>query len=180
MRGLNSRWQTVLVLIMVSPLLTSVVVRTLAWVVFCCRGAASSIRSSTHSACPRSRLMYNETAVVVALTHVFFGYMVISLSPSCGASMTRCTSAASNLGASRSDVRRDHAAAQPSGNFGRMHAGVHARGQRLRDAPPRWLAARGTACSPSRSITSRSSHSPGATPRSATVLFVLIAGLDAR
>ena len=37
MRSLTSRWQTVLVLIMVSPLLTSVVVRTLAWVVLLSR-----------------------------------------------------------------------------------------------------------------------------------------------
>ena len=37
MRSLNSRWQSVLVLIMVSPLLTSVVVRTLAWVVLLSR-----------------------------------------------------------------------------------------------------------------------------------------------
>ena len=37
MRNLTSRWQSVLVLIMVSPLLTSVVVRTLAWVVLLSR-----------------------------------------------------------------------------------------------------------------------------------------------
>ena len=52
MRNLNSRWQSLLVLIMVSPLLTSVVVRTLAWVVLLSR-AASSTRASARSGCRR-------------------------------------------------------------------------------------------------------------------------------
>lgn len=100
MRGLNSRWQTVLVLIMVSPLLTSVVVRTLAWVVLLSRrGLFNQILDAF--GLPEIRFMYNEAAVVVALTHVFFGYMVISLLTSLRRIDDALYDAAANLGASR-------------------------------------------------------------------------------
>lgn len=100
MRGLSSRWQTVLVLIMVSPLLTSVVVRTLAWVVLLSRrGIFNQILEAL--GLPEIRFMYNEAAVVVALTHVFFGYMVISLLTILRRIDDTLYDAASNLGASR-------------------------------------------------------------------------------
>src|ERR1700737_4291376 len=100
MRGLTSRWQSVLVLIMVSPLLTSVVVRTLAWVVLLSRrGIFNQILGAF--GLPEIRFMYNETAVVVALTHVFFGYMVISLLTILRRIDDTLYDAASNLGASR-------------------------------------------------------------------------------
>jgi len=100
MRGLNSRWQTVLVLIMVSPLLTSVVVRTLAWVVLLSRrGIFNQVLDAL--GLPEIRFMYNEAAVVVALTHVFFGYMVISLLTILRRIDDTLYDAASNLGASR-------------------------------------------------------------------------------
>ena len=100
MRGLNSRWQTVLVLIMVSPLLTSVVVRTLAWVVLLSRrGIFNQVLDAL--GLPEIRFMYNEAAVVVALTHVFFGYMVISLLTILRRVDDTLYDAASNLGASR-------------------------------------------------------------------------------
>jgi len=100
MRGLNSRWQSVLVLIMVSPLLTSVVVRTLAWVVLLSRrGIFNQILGEF--GVPEIRFMYNEAAVVVALTHVFFGYMVISLLTIMRRIDDSLYDAASNLGASR-------------------------------------------------------------------------------
>jgi putative spermidine/putrescine transport system permease protein len=100
MRGLNSRWQSVLVLIMVSPLLTSVVVRTLAWVVLLSRrGIFNQILGAW--GLPDIRFMYNEIAVVVALTHVFFGYMVISLLTILRRIDDTLYDAADNLGASR-------------------------------------------------------------------------------
>jgi putative spermidine/putrescine transport system permease protein len=100
MRGLNSRWQSLLVLIMVSPLLTSVVVRTLAWVVLLSRrGIFNQILGQF--GIPEVRFMYNEPAVVVALTHVFFGYMVISLLTILRRIDDSLYDAASNLGASR-------------------------------------------------------------------------------
>jgi putative spermidine/putrescine transport system permease protein len=100
MRGLTSRWQTVLVLIMVSPLLTSVVVRTLAWVILLSRQGVFNQALGAYGV-PPFRFMYNEPAVVVALTHVFFGYMVISLLTSLRRIDDNLYAAASNLGASR-------------------------------------------------------------------------------
>src|SRR5262245_54046057 len=100
MRNLNSRWQSVLVLIMVSPLLTSVVVRTLAWVVLLSRNGIFN-QGFGVLGFPPMRLMYNEIAVVVALTHVFFGYMVISLLTILRRIDDSLYDAAANLGASR-------------------------------------------------------------------------------
>jgi putative spermidine/putrescine transport system permease protein len=98
MRSTTSRWQTVLVLIMVSPLLTSVVVRTLAWVILLARQGLFNQALGTLGL-PPFRFMYNEPAVVVALTHVFFGYMVISLLTSLRRIDESLYAAASNLGA---------------------------------------------------------------------------------
>jgi putative spermidine/putrescine transport system permease protein len=100
MRGVTSRWQTVLVLIMVSPLLTSVVVRTLAWVILLAR---QGLFNQTLEAfgIPPFRFLYNEGAVVIALTHVFFGYMVISLLTSLRRIDDTLYAAAANLGASQ-------------------------------------------------------------------------------
>ena len=100
MRNLTSRWQSVLVLIMVSPLLTSVVVRTLAWVVLLSRNGIFN-QGFGALGLPPMRLMYNEAAVVVALTHVFFGYMVISLLTILRRIDDTLYDAAANLGASR-------------------------------------------------------------------------------
>ena len=100
MRNLTSRWQSVLVLIMVSPLLTSVVVRTLAWVVLLSRNGIFN-QSLGALGFPPMRLMYNEAAVVAALTHVFFGYMVISLLTILRRIDDTLYDAAANLGASR-------------------------------------------------------------------------------
>ena len=100
MRNLTSRWQSVLVLIMVSPLLTSVVVRTLAWVVLLSRNGIFN-QGLGALGFPPMRLMYNEAAVVVALTHVFFGYMVISLLTILRRIDDSLYDAAANLGASR-------------------------------------------------------------------------------
>jgi putative spermidine/putrescine transport system permease protein len=100
MRNLTSRWQSVLVLIMVSPLLTSVVVRTLAWVVLLSRNGIFN-QGFGALGFPPMRLMYNEIAVVVALTHVFFGYMVVSLLTILRGIDDALYDAAANLGASR-------------------------------------------------------------------------------
>lgn len=100
MRGLTSRWQSVLVLIMISPLLTSVVVRTLAWVVLLSRQGILN-QALRGLGLPPLQLMYNETGVVIGLTHVFFGYMVVSLLTVLRGIDDNLYTAAANLGASR-------------------------------------------------------------------------------
>lgn len=100
MRDVSSRWQSILVLIMVSPLLTSVVVRTLAWVVLLSQRGLINQAISAVGLEP-IRLIYVESAVVIGLTHVFFGYMVVSLMTSIRRIDENLYSAAANLGASR-------------------------------------------------------------------------------
>jgi putative spermidine/putrescine transport system permease protein len=100
MRHVSSRWQAVLVLIMVSPLLTSVVVRTLAWVVLLSQRGIINQAFGAAGLEP-IRLIYVESAVVIGLTHVFFGYMVVPLMTSIRRIDDNLYSAAANLGASR-------------------------------------------------------------------------------
>lgn len=100
LRGLKSRAQAILVLIMVSPLLTSVVVRTLAWVVLLSRSGIIN-QALGGLGLPPLQIMYTETAVVVGLTHVFLGYMVISLLTALRRIDENIYAAAANLGASR-------------------------------------------------------------------------------
>ncbi|MER2535162.1 MAG: ABC transporter permease [Rhizobiaceae bacterium] len=100
LRNVGSRWQSAIVLIMVSPLLTSVVVRTLAWVVLLSnRGILNQAFGAI--GLPPMRMIYVEGAVVVGLTHVFFGYMVVSLMTSIRRIDENLYAAAANLGASR-------------------------------------------------------------------------------
>ena len=100
MRHVSSRWQAILVLIMVSPLLTSVVVRTLAWVVLLSQRGIINQAFGAVGLEP-IRLIYVESAVVIGLTHVFFGYMVVPLMTSIRRIDDNLYAAAANLGASR-------------------------------------------------------------------------------
>lgn len=100
LRNVGARWQSVIILIMVSPLLTSVVVRTLAWVVLLSqRGILNQAFGAV--GLPTMRMIYVEGAVVLGLTHVFFGYMVVSLMTSIRRIDENLYAAAANLGASR-------------------------------------------------------------------------------
>jgi putative spermidine/putrescine transport system permease protein len=100
LRNLRSRWQSVVILIMVSPLLTSVVVRTLAWVILLARRGIVNQALGAVGLGPL-HIIYNEGAMVIGLTHVFFGYMVVSLMTSMRRIDDSLYSAAANLGASR-------------------------------------------------------------------------------
>jgi len=97
---LTSRAQAILVLIMVSPLLTSVVVRTLAWLVLLSRQGIIN-QALRGLGLPQVQLIYTDTGVVIGLTHVFFGYMVISLFTALRRIDANLYAAAANLGAGR-------------------------------------------------------------------------------
>ena len=109
--------------------------------------------------------MYNEAAVVVALTHVFFGYMVISLLTILRRIDDTLYDAAANLGASRFRmfVEITLPLSLPGILAGCMLVFTLG-GERLCDARAGRRLARQRAGA-SRSTTSRSSRSPGATPR---------------
>lgn len=100
MRHLSSGWRTLLAIALLSPLLTSVVVRTLAWVVLLGPNGLLNTALAWANLGPVN-LMYNEIGVIIGLTHVFFGYMLLTLAASVLKLDENLLLAAANLGASR-------------------------------------------------------------------------------
>ena len=98
LRQMTPRRRTIIAFILLSPLLTSVVVRTLAWVILL---APNGIVNEALVALglQRIELIYNETGVVIGLVHVFFGYMVLALMTSILKIDENLLLAANNLGA---------------------------------------------------------------------------------
>ncbi len=106
LRQISSRWRTVIAFVLLSPLLTSVVVRTLAWVIVLGpKGVINDALASMGFA--RVALIYNELGVIIGLTHIFFGYMALSLMTSVLRIDENLLLAASNLGASRWVILRE-------------------------------------------------------------------------
>lgn len=100
MRQIAPRWRSLLAFILLSPLLTSVVVRTLAWVILLGpKGVVNAMLTSIGLS--PVVLIYNEIGVVIGLVHVFFGYMALTLMSSVLRIDENLLMAASNLGASR-------------------------------------------------------------------------------
>ena len=100
MRQIPPRWRSLLALVLLSPLLTSVVVRTLAWVILL--GPKGLVNSALIAAgLSPVVLNYNEIGVVIGLVHVFFGYMALTVMSSVLKIDENLLMAASNLGASR-------------------------------------------------------------------------------
>lgn len=100
LRQTSPRWRAIVSILLLSPLLTSVVVRTLAWVMLL--GPKGLLNSSLAAMGLGSvSLIYNETGVVIGLTHVYFGYMLLSLMTSILKIDQNLMMAASNLGADR-------------------------------------------------------------------------------
>ena len=106
MRELPARWRGVVAILMLSPLLMSVVVRTLGWVILLApRGVINTYL--TELGLSPGQFLYNERAVILGLTHVFLGYMVLSLLTSMMQIQDNVIYAAFNLGATRLRALRD-------------------------------------------------------------------------
>ncbi|MBD1599486.1 ABC transporter permease [Pseudomonas typographi] len=105
MRRLSSTQRTVLAILLLSPLLTSVVVRTLAWVILLGPVGLINKTLGVLGIAPVA-LMYNDVGVIIGLTHVFFGYMLLAITASMLKLDERLMLAAINLGASRWQVLR--------------------------------------------------------------------------
>jgi len=100
LRQMTTRWRSIVTLILLSPMLTSVVVRTLAWVILL--GPKGIINNAlVFVGLQPLRLIYNEIGIGIGLTHVFLGYMVLALMTSVSKIDENLILAASNLGASR-------------------------------------------------------------------------------
>ena len=76
----SARWQSVLVFLVILPILTSVVVRTFAWIVILGRqGVLNQIALSLHLTDEPLRLLYTEPGVVMVLAQVQMPLMVLPL-----------------------------------------------------------------------------------------------------
>ena len=99
LRQISPKARMLISFVLISPLLTSVVVRTLAWVILLSpRGLLNTALVSL--GLDPVKLIYNEPGVIIGLTHVFFGYMVLSLMTSVLNIDENLLLAANNLGAS--------------------------------------------------------------------------------
>lgn len=74
------RWRNTLMIFVVLPWLVSVVVRTYGWtVILGNRGTLNSLLMSLGLTDGPIRLLYNQTGVLIGLTHVFCPFMIISV-----------------------------------------------------------------------------------------------------
>jgi putative spermidine/putrescine transport system permease protein len=105
MRQMSARGRAFLSLILLSPLLISVVVRTLGWVILLSPTGVVNTALDGLGLGP-FELIYNELAVVLGMTHVFFGYMTLSLMISVLGIPDHLLLAASDLGAKRRQILR--------------------------------------------------------------------------
>jgi putative spermidine/putrescine transport system permease protein len=100
MRQVSPMARSILAFLLLSPLLTSVIVRTLAWVFVLGPHGVLNDALAGLGFMP-VKLLYNETGIVIGLVHVFFGYMVLSLMTSMMKLDGNLLLAARNLGASQ-------------------------------------------------------------------------------
>lgn len=100
----ESRWRSVLLFVIVSPLFISVVVRTYGWIVLL--GNEGAINSMLPQAW-RVRLLRTEGAIVLGLMHIYIPFMVLSLNAALVKVDRKLLSAAASLGASNLQMFRD-------------------------------------------------------------------------
>jgi putative spermidine/putrescine transport system permease protein len=102
---MRSPWRSVFLLVVLAPLLVSVVVRAFGWSMLL--GPTGLINEATQAlGLGRIRLLYTETAVVVALVHVMVPFMVIPVWTSLQKLDPAAEQAALSLGASHATVLR--------------------------------------------------------------------------
>ena len=98
MRG---RWRSICLLIVIGPLLVSVVARTLGWaLLFGSTGLISRALMASGLASEPASLMFTQTGIVIALTHVLVPFMVLAVWTALQRLDPQVENAASSLGAS--------------------------------------------------------------------------------
>ncbi|MFE0754084.1 ABC transporter permease [Inquilinus sp. NPDC058860] len=102
---MRSPWRSVFLLVVLAPLLVSVVVRAFGWSMLL--GPTGLVNEATQAlGLGRVRLLYTETAVVVALVHIMLPFMVIPVWTSLQKLDPAAEQAALSLGASHATVLR--------------------------------------------------------------------------
>ncbi len=94
----SGTWRTVLLVLVISPLLTSAVVRTYGWVAILSENGLVNNALGAIGIMPL-KLMFNKTGVVIGLTEILMPYMILALLAGFGRLDPRVEEAASTLGA---------------------------------------------------------------------------------
>ncbi|MGO4705583.1 ABC transporter permease [Microvirga sp. 2MCAF38] len=94
----SGRWRTFLTVLVISPLLTSAVVRTYGWIALLADQGPIVNAIAAFGFTP-PRLMFNTTGVVIGLTEILMPYMILSLLAGFGRLDPRVEEAAMSLGA---------------------------------------------------------------------------------
>ncbi|GAB5375329.1 MAG: ABC transporter permease [Acuticoccus sp.] len=104
---MRNPWKSVFLVVILGPLLVSTVVRTIGWAfLFGANGAISTGLQAVGLASGPVNLMYTNLGVIIALTHVFVPFVVISVWASLQKMNAQTEAAAYSLGASQGQVVR--------------------------------------------------------------------------
>ncbi len=98
----TSRWKAIYIFLVISPLVTSIVIRSYAWIVLLGQNGILNTLLLEHGILEQPlHLIYNWTGVVIALTHVLLPYSILSIASVLETIDPRIEEAARVLGASR-------------------------------------------------------------------------------
>jgi putative spermidine/putrescine transport system permease protein len=99
-------WKAALILLVVTPLLVNVVVRSFGWMVIL--GGSGAVNAGLVAlGFPKVELMYNWTGVTIAMVHVLLPFMVLSIASTLETLDRRLEEAAAVLGATPARVFRN-------------------------------------------------------------------------
>ncbi|MCV9934797.1 ABC transporter permease [Boseaceae bacterium BT-24-1] len=102
---MRSPWRTIFLLVILGPLLISLVVRTLGWLILLGnQGVLNSALMAAGVTEDPIRFLYSAPAIVIGLTHVLLPFMVIPIWTSLQKQKSSVVHAAFSLGASRRQV----------------------------------------------------------------------------
>ncbi len=133
---MRNPWRSVFLLVIIGPLLVSVVVRAFGWSMLL--GSQGLVNQALQLVgLPSARLLYTETAIVIALVHVMLPFMVIPIWTALQKLDPMVEAAAWTLGASRFAALRRVVMPQVIARHAvRLPHRVRPLGQRLRDSRP--------------------------------------------
>lgn len=94
----SGTWRTILLVLVISPLLTSAVVRTYGWIAILSQNGMVNNVLGYFGIAPM-RLMFNRTGVIIGLAEILMPYMILALLAGFGRLDPRVEEAAATLGA---------------------------------------------------------------------------------